>query len=153
MVTVSSGFHRTVGTIDLDDLNWARRRYRRWAAYSQSKLANLLFALELQRRLTAGRLAGQAVAAHPGTRPPTCRATWAAPSPMLAGAIANRLLAQSAEMGALPTLYAATADLPGGGLVGPGGFQRLRGHPALEWPRAPPATPTSPAGCGTSPRR
>ncbi len=65
VVTVSSLAHRQ-GTIDFDDLNWERRSYRRWAAYSQSKLANLLFTLELQRRLTDAGSAVRATAAHPG---------------------------------------------------------------------------------------
>ena len=65
VVTVSSGAHRG-GSISLDDLNWQRRRYQRWAAYQQSKLANLLFTLELQRRLTAAGSPIRALAAHPG---------------------------------------------------------------------------------------
>jgi NAD(P)-dependent dehydrogenase (short-subunit alcohol dehydrogenase family) len=65
VVTVSSGAHRA-GKIDLEDLNWERRRYRRWPAYGQSKLANLLFTAELQRRLAAAGSEVRAVAAHPG---------------------------------------------------------------------------------------
>src|SRR5437879_4298080 len=65
VVTVSSPAHRT-GKIDLDDLNWERRRYMRWPAYGQSKLANLLFTLELQRRLNSVGSGLRAVAAHPG---------------------------------------------------------------------------------------
>jgi NAD(P)-dependent dehydrogenase (short-subunit alcohol dehydrogenase family) len=63
VVTVSSGAHRS-GRIVIEDLNWERRRYRAWAAYGQSKLANLLFTLELQRRLTAAGSSVRAYAAH-----------------------------------------------------------------------------------------
>src|SRR3954453_1968850 len=65
VVTVSSGAHRA-GKINLEDLSWERRRYRRWPAYGQSKLANLLFTAELQRRLAAAGSDVRAVAAHPG---------------------------------------------------------------------------------------
>ncbi len=74
VVTVSSGLHRS-GTIVLDDLNWERRSYSDTGAYGASKLANLLFALELQRRLTAAGSTVRSMAAHPGTRPPTCSRT------------------------------------------------------------------------------
>jgi NAD(P)-dependent dehydrogenase (short-subunit alcohol dehydrogenase family) len=130
VVTVSSGAHRA-GSIRLDDLNWERGRYQRWLAYGQSKLANLLFTLELQRRLAASGSAVRAVASHPG---------WAATnlqhhteSRLQDGlmAIGNRIWAQSDDMGALPTLYAATQDIPGGSYVGPDGFGEQRGHPRL----------------------
>ena len=130
VVTVSSGAHR-IGKIRLDDLNWERGEYKSWPAYGQSKLANLLFTLELQRRLTAAGSPVRALAAHPG---------WAATN--LQGrtenrvqdkllAVANKVWAQSDEMGALPTLFAATQDLPGAAFVGPDGFQEQRGHPTL----------------------
>jgi NAD(P)-dependent dehydrogenase (short-subunit alcohol dehydrogenase family) len=130
VVTISSFAHRT-GRIRLDDLNWERGRYQRWLAYGQSKLANLLFTLELQRRLAEAGSSVRAVAAHPG---------WAATN--LQGhtedriqdallAVANRFWAQSDEMGALSTLYAATEDIPGGSYVGPDGWQEQRGHPRL----------------------
>ncbi len=130
VVTVASGAHRA-GSIRLDDLNWERGRYQRWLAYGQSKLANLQFTLELQRRLTEAGSDVRAVAAHPG---------WAATnlqhhteSRLQDGfmAIGNRLWAQSDQMGALPTLYAATQDIPGGSYVGPDGFAEQRGHPRL----------------------
>jgi NAD(P)-dependent dehydrogenase (short-subunit alcohol dehydrogenase family) len=130
VVTVSSGAHRA-GSIRLDDLNWERGRYQRWLAYGQSKLANLLFTLELQRRLAAAGSDVRAVAAHPG---------WAATnlqhhteSRLQDGlmAIGNRIWAQSEDMGALPTLYAATQDIPGGSYVGPDGLGEQRGHPRL----------------------
>lgn len=128
VVTVSSVAHR-LGRIDLDDPNWERRRYDRWLAYGQSKLANLMFAYELQRRLAGEGSAVVSVAAHPG---------YAATDLMshtesvrdLVMALGNRLLAQDADQGALPTLYAATADIVPGAFYGPDGFLGLHGHPA-----------------------
>ncbi|MGO4614068.1 oxidoreductase [Nocardia sp. 2YAB30] len=127
IVTVSSGAHQ-MGRIDLDDLNWERRRYQRWAAYAQAKLANLMFARELQRRLTAAGATKLSVAAHPGyaatelqshTESFQDKVMW----------LGNRLLAQSAAMGALPTLYAATTDIQPGGYYGPTGLGGMRGYP------------------------
>jgi NAD(P)-dependent dehydrogenase (short-subunit alcohol dehydrogenase family) len=135
VVVVSSGLHRS-GKIDLDDLNWERRRYRAWGAYSQSKLANLLFVLELERRLTAAGSAPRAVAVHPGYAATNLQGHTGNPVANLAGAVGNRLIAQSATMGALPTLYAATADVAGGTYIGPDGFQNLRGHPSVNSPAA-----------------
>jgi NAD(P)-dependent dehydrogenase (short-subunit alcohol dehydrogenase family) len=127
VVIVASGAHRGA-KIDFDDLN-SERGYSRFRAYGQSKLANLLFLLELQRRLEAAGSPVGAHAAHPG---------WAATNLQshtgnrvvngLMG-VGNRLVAQSDEMGALPTLYAATRELPGGSYSGPGGWQEMRGHP------------------------
>jgi NAD(P)-dependent dehydrogenase (short-subunit alcohol dehydrogenase family) len=134
VVTVASGAHR-MGRIDFDDLQ-GQRRYRKWRAYGQSKLANLLFAFELQRRADAAATSLRSVAAHPG---------YAATNLQLAGPrmqgsslaergnlLLNRVLAQSDEKGALPTLYAATRpDLPGGVYVGPDGPWEMRGNPTL----------------------
>lgn len=131
IVTVSSTMHRG-GAIDFDDLQ-SERKYSRWGAYSQSKLANLMFCFELQRRAVEADSALRSMAAHPG---------YAATNLQAAGtdrfyerwfmAIGNRLFAQSAEMGALPTLYAATfPDLPGGTYVGPGGRSEQRGYPKV----------------------
>jgi len=133
VVVVSSDVHRN-GKIDLDDLNWERRSYKPWAAYSQSKLANLLFVLELERRLAEGGSAVRATAAHPGYAATNLQGRTANPIFNLAGAIGNRLFAQSDTMGALPTLFAATADIPGGTYIGPDGFRRLRGYPAFDVP-------------------
>jgi NAD(P)-dependent dehydrogenase (short-subunit alcohol dehydrogenase family) len=131
VVTVSSALHRT-GTINFDDLQ-GERKYKRWGAYGQSKLANLMFCFELQRRSVEAGSALLSMAAHPG---------YAATNLQAAGtdrfyerwymAIGNKLFAQSAEMGALPTLYAATVpDLPGGTFVGPGGRGEQRGYPKV----------------------
>jgi NAD(P)-dependent dehydrogenase (short-subunit alcohol dehydrogenase family) len=130
VVTVSSGAHRT-GRIRLDDLNWEKGNYQRWRAYGQSKLANLLFTLELQRRLDEAGSKLRALAAHPGYAATNLQSRTQNIVQNTIMAITNKLLAQSEEMGALPTQYAATQDLPGGSYVGPDGFQEQRGHPAL----------------------
>jgi NAD(P)-dependent dehydrogenase (short-subunit alcohol dehydrogenase family) len=130
VVTVASGAHRG-GYISLDDLNWQRRRYRRWAAYQQSKLANLLFTLELQRRLTAAGSAVRAVAAHPGYAATNLQFRSESRLEDRVMAIGNRLIAQTDEAGARPTLYAASQDLPGASYVGPDGLGEHRGYPRL----------------------
>src|SRR5436190_3417336 len=130
VVTVSSGAHRT-GKIDLDDLNWERRDYQRWRAYGQSKLANLLFTLELQHRLDDAGSEIRALAAHPGYSATKLQQRTESLIQNTVMWVTNHLIAQSEEMGALPTLYAATQDLPGGSYVGPDGFMEQRGHPTL----------------------
>jgi NAD(P)-dependent dehydrogenase (short-subunit alcohol dehydrogenase family) len=135
VVTVSSHLHRS-GTMHFDDLQ-GERKYSRWGAYGQSKLANLMFCFELQRRATeAGGRAGApllSVAAHPGYA--STNLQFAATDRFYEkaiGWIGNRVIAQSADMGALPTLYAATVpDLPGGTFVGPGGRSQQRGYPTV----------------------
>ncbi len=132
VTTVSSGLHRN-GRIDLDDLLWERRRYRAWAAYGQSKLANLLFTLELTRRAVAAGLPLLATAAHPGIAATALtRDIAAARVPILGGLLlrAARQLSQSPEMGALPLLYAATMpDVAPGDYFGPHGRTEQRGYP------------------------
>jgi NAD(P)-dependent dehydrogenase (short-subunit alcohol dehydrogenase family) len=130
VVTLSSGAHR-IGGLDVADLNWERRRYQRWRAYGQSKLANLLFVLELQRRLAEARSELRAVAAHPGYAATNLQSRTENPLQNAVMAVGNRVFAQSDEMGALPTLYAATQDIPGGSFVGPDGPGEQRGHPRL----------------------
>jgi NAD(P)-dependent dehydrogenase (short-subunit alcohol dehydrogenase family) len=130
VVTVSSSAHR-VGTIDFDDLNWERKPYRAWRAYGQSKLANLLFTAELQRRLAAVGSSVLATAAHPGYAATNLQFHSQRRVLDLIGAVGNRLFAQNAEGGALPTLYAALADVPANGFAGPGGFMGQRGAPRL----------------------
>jgi len=133
VVTVSSTAHK-IGHIDFDDLQ-SERAYRRWRAYGQSKLANLLFMFELDRRLRASDADVLSVAAHPGYSATNLQFA-ATPSRIerLGSVVLNRVVAQSAERGALPTLYAATADIPGGSFVGPDGFQEMRGAPTLVKP-------------------
>jgi NAD(P)-dependent dehydrogenase (short-subunit alcohol dehydrogenase family) len=130
VVTVSSGAHR-MGRIRLDDLNWERGGYQRWRAYGQSKLANLLFTLELQRRLQQADSDVRALAAHPGYAATRLQQRTESFVQNAVMAVTNRVLAQSDKMGALPTLYAATQDLPGNSYVGPDGFQEQRGYPKL----------------------
>jgi NAD(P)-dependent dehydrogenase (short-subunit alcohol dehydrogenase family) len=113
VVTVSSSFH-WFGRLNLEDPNWERRRYRRWAAYEQSKLANVLFAYELSRRVPRIR----SYAVHPGYVSTNLMSHTETLLDSIM-AVGNRLFAQSSAMGALPTLYAATADLPTGSFVGP----------------------------------
>ncbi|GIJ44644.1 putative short-chain dehydrogenase/reductase [Virgisporangium aliadipatigenens] len=132
IVTVSSNGHRA-GAIDFGDLNWERRPYRAFPAYAQSKLANLLFTAELQRRLAEAGSPVLATAAHPGMA-----ATGLLDHLERDRSVLYRLrdsvtsrFAQSAEDGALPTLYAAVVDVPGGSYVGPGGFLQGRGAPKL----------------------
>jgi len=129
VVTVASGAHRG-GSISLDDLNWTRRTYQRWAAYQQSKLANLLFTLELQRRLAAADSRVRALAAHPGYAATNLQFRSERGLEDRVMGVANRLFAQTDENGARPTLFAASQDLPGASYVGPDGLAQ-RGHPTL----------------------
>jgi len=130
VVTVSSNAHRA-GRMDFDDLSWERKKYGAWRAYGQSKLANLLFTAELQRRLTEAGSKVLSMAAHPGYAATNLQShSQSRLMEFTMGTLGNRLLAQSAAGGALPTLYAATADLPGNSYVGPSGFAAMRGAPA-----------------------
>jgi NAD(P)-dependent dehydrogenase (short-subunit alcohol dehydrogenase family) len=130
VVTVSSTGHR-MGAIDFDDLNWERKAYKPWRAYGQSKLANLLFTAELQRRLTSVGSSVRATAAHPGYASTNLQFQSGRRSVNIVSRIGNRLLAQDADGGALPTLYAAVADIPGDSFAGPRGFMEQRGAPKL----------------------
>jgi NAD(P)-dependent dehydrogenase (short-subunit alcohol dehydrogenase family) len=133
VVTLTSGAHR-MGHIAFDDLQ-AERGYRRWRAYGQSKLANLLFALELDRRLRAAGSKVKSLAAHPGYAATNLQSAAAPLVDRVVMVVTNAVLAQSAERGALPQLYAATQPgLEGGAFVGPDGFQEQRGHPQLVRP-------------------
>ena len=118
VVTVSSEVHR-IGRISLDDLNWKTRRYSAWLAYGQSKLANLLFTSELQRRLEAAGSPLRALAAHPGYSHTNLQGHSGhkfGDAVMLA---ATRVVSTDADFGARQTLYAASQDLPGDTFVGP----------------------------------
>ncbi|MFZ0041596.1 MAG: oxidoreductase, partial [Solirubrobacteraceae bacterium] len=130
VVTVSSSAHK-VGKIDFDDLNWETRSYKAWRAYGQSKLANLLFTSELQRRLTAAGSPVLANAAHPGYAATNLQFQSGQRLFDVISVIGNRLIAQDENGGALPTLYAAVADVPGNSFAGPGGFMESRGAPKL----------------------
>jgi len=129
VVTVSSTAHR-FGRIDFDDLQ-SERRYSRWRSYGQSKLANLLFTFELDRRLRAAGSRVRATAAHPGYASTHLQTAVSGGVERTVMPLVNRLLAQSAADGALPTLYAAVADVPGGSFAGPSGLGEQRGNPKL----------------------
>jgi NAD(P)-dependent dehydrogenase (short-subunit alcohol dehydrogenase family) len=138
VVVVASAAHRA-GELDVDDLDMDRRGYAPYAAYAQSKLANLLFVAELQRRLTAAGSPLRATAAHPGYTATGIHSgtgnrffTWV-------GHAGNAALGMKPSQGALPMLYAATMDIPGNSYVGPSGFRELLGWPALVG-RAPSAS-------------
>ncbi|AGS66887.1 dehydrogenase [Streptomyces collinus Tu 365] len=132
VVTVSSGAHRMPGNprIHFDNLNLTGE-YAPMKAYSQSKLANLLFTLELQRRLTESNSRVRALAAHPGWAATNLQSHDGSPLRRALLLIGNRLFAQDNRAGALPTLYAAVQDLPGASYVGPDGLGEMRGAPTL----------------------
>ena len=123
VVNVASIAHRG-GRIDLDDLFWERKAYKRWAAYSQSKLANLLFTYELDRRLSKAGASLLSVASHPG---------WTATNLQKYLGLAkvfNPMFAMTPAQGALPSLFAATSDqVTGGDYIGPDGMLEWTGHP------------------------
>ena len=130
VITVSSNNHKA-GRMRFDDLQ-GERRYSRWGAYAQSKLANLLFAFELDRRLKGARSTVMSVAAHPGYSATNLQLSGPPPHERFLMQVSNRLFAQSAEIGALPLLYAASAPgVKGGSYVGPDGAGEMRGHPVL----------------------
>lgn len=133
VVTVASLAHNG-GGLDVDDLHFRRRRYVAGQAYSQSKLANLLFAAELDRRLRAAGDDVISVAAHPGlanTELLTNSMRRRNPLLMMFSIPLNQVFAQDVRKGMLPQLYAATApDVRGGDYYGPGGLAEMRGHPA-----------------------
>ena len=134
VVTLSSQMHRRARTAPLGD-PLVKRRYRRWAVYGETKLANLLFTAELDRRARGADLPVRALAAHPGFA-----GTHLTVNGQLGGTegrvasimdAAVRAIAQPAQAGAWPTLMAATADLPGGTYVGPTGPGEMRGRPGV----------------------
>lgn len=158
VVTMSSQAHR-IGRVDVNDLSWEHRHYRRWGAYVQSKLANLLFTYELARRLAAAVSGRRAVAAHPGYAA-TDLQTHTESIQDHVMKLGNHF-AQSAQMGALPALYAATVtDVANGAYIGPDGPFEQRGYPRVVqssrrsrdvalaralWARSEELTATSPA--------
>jgi NAD(P)-dependent dehydrogenase (short-subunit alcohol dehydrogenase family) len=133
VVTLSSTAHK-MGRINFDNLN-GDRHYFRWNAYGQSKLANLLFALELERRLRAAGSTVKSLAAHPGYAATNLQSTGPPLVDRLVMKVGNAAVAQSDEMGALPILYAATQPgLEGGTYIGPDSFREQRGHPTIVQP-------------------
>ena len=131
VVTIASIAHRR-GAIDFNDLQ-TERPYSGRRAYGQSKLANLMFALELDRRARQQSSRLLSLAAHPGVATTGFLAATEKPGPIAAlGQFAISLLGNSAAVGALPGLYAATVpDVLGGQYWGPDGFKEVRGTPAL----------------------
>lgn len=132
VVTVSSLMHR-VGSMRFDDLH-GRRSYDKWRAYNQSKLANLLFCYELDRRLRVVDADVCSVAAHPGYSATNLQGV----GPQLSGsklaerfyAFTNKVAAQPAHMGAMPSVFAAVGEpVSGGGFYGPEGLGQVRGYP------------------------
>jgi NAD(P)-dependent dehydrogenase (short-subunit alcohol dehydrogenase family) len=132
VVTVSSDLHKR-GRIHWDDLV-GQRRYGRVAFYAQSKFANVLFALELDRRLKAAGVAIKSVLAHPGYTATHLQSSGPSGVLKLFLRFGNRFLAQPAAMGVLPQLYAATAAVESGQFIGPDGENEKKGHPTLVEP-------------------
>lgn len=130
VVTVSSSFHK-IGRVDVDRLG--TERYHRWLAYARSKLANLLFGLELERRSRAASTSMRSIVAHPGYAATNLQfASLSCAPARLFMTVANGVFAMSPEQGALSLLYAATAPVPpGASFVGPGGWTGQHGYPEL----------------------
>lgn len=128
IVTVSSNAHER-GRLDLNDLNWQTRKYRASQAYSDSKLANVLFTFELQRRLARAGSRVRAMAVHPGM----VRTNLFGHRPVQAAifGFVGRFVMQDPEDGARTTLFATTQDIPGGSFIEPDGFAHLRGSPEV----------------------
>ena len=130
VVMVSSQLHR-IGHVRLDDLNWEKRKYNELGAYCDSKLDDLLFAVELQRRLTASGSSVRSIIAHPGI----ATTSLASHARGISGKINNfSFFLNDAEHGALPLLYAATQDVPGASYVGPNGLASIKGYPKVRKP-------------------
>ena len=122
IVNVSSTAHK-IGNLDFDDLNWETRRYNKFRSYGDSKLANLYFTKELQKRLGKQSSVVIVASAHPGAS-----ATELSRHSLFFRVLS--LFVQNSGMGALPTLYAAVApDVRGNDYYGPGGFQEIAGYP------------------------
>jgi len=128
VVVVSSQSHRT-GALDLEDLDWKRRGYGGYRAYCASKLANLLFLAELQRRLTAGGSTLRATGAHPGCTATGITGSTGSGLKTFVGSFGHKLVGMPGWRGALTTVYAATMDLPGNTYIGPHGLREMRGWP------------------------
>jgi NAD(P)-dependent dehydrogenase (short-subunit alcohol dehydrogenase family) len=130
VVTLSSSMHQ-IGRIDLGDLNWETRKYRRWRAYGDSKMANLMFGKELADRLAAAGSTTTSVIAHPGYAATELQGRSETVEDVFMN-LANKVVAQSAAAGALPTLYAATSpDAANGTFYGPTQMFGSRGAPGV----------------------
>ena len=123
IITVSSGSHRA-GKLDFDDLNWEKRKYKKFKTYGDSKIANLYFTYVLQEKLERARSKTIAVASHPGWTGTDLQRHVGLLS------FLNRFFSQGIDMGALPTLYAASApDVKGSDYYGPSGWKEMKGYP------------------------
>lgn len=136
VVSVSSQMHRIARKAPLDDPRVPHGRYQRWPTYGQTKLANLLFTYELDRRLRRAELPVKALAAHPGFASTHLAAngqygTSRGGRASILDATIKAISPNTADQGAWPTLMAATADLPGATYVGPDGFMEWGGHPRV----------------------
>jgi NAD(P)-dependent dehydrogenase (short-subunit alcohol dehydrogenase family) len=133
VVTVSSGLHRR-GRIHFGDLQ-GNQKYSRTAYYSQSKLANVVFALELHRRLRTNGIGLRSVLAHPGYTATNLQSSGPSGLAKVLGKIGNKVMAQDVSMGALPQIYAAAgADVESGQFWGPDGRNESKGYPTLVQP-------------------
>ncbi len=134
VISVASMAHKWTRAMDLEDVNFEHKNYKKWDAYGKSKLANLLFTFELNRRLKKAGAPVIAAAAHPGFSDTNLQFVGPQLEKSAIGGVAmkisNAIFAQPASMGALPTLYAASMnDVDGGDYIGPDGFQQMRGYP------------------------
>lgn len=127
VISVSSMAHR-MGRINFEDFNW-NKRYSKWGAYGQSKLANLLFTSQLDKLFNDSDSSRKAIAVHPGYSDTNLQANSSRGEKSKAMAIANKIFAQSAEQGSLPSLFAITQDVPGNSYIGPDGFLEIKGYP------------------------
>lgn len=130
VITVASLAH-LIGSIDFADINWKHKPYREYRAYGQSKLSNLLFAAELQRRLGNVGSTIISTAAHPGMSATNLMRHERQDLRSRTSEFLIGMITQSEDNGALPTLYAATADIPGNSYVGPRNLMGLRGAPKV----------------------
>jgi NAD(P)-dependent dehydrogenase (short-subunit alcohol dehydrogenase family) len=135
VVTVSSLMH-WMGYVSLRDLNWTSRPYSAWVAYGQSKLANLLFTSELQRRLGAAGSPLRALAAHPGYSHTNLQGRTGRKFGDAVMSVATRALATDADFGARQTLFAAARDVPGNSFIGPSFGTAGRSRPVGRSPLA-----------------
>lgn len=139
IVNVSSAAHH-LGRIRFDDIHW-EKKYSKWGAYGMSKLSNLLFTKELSRRFSRSGETVIVASSHPGYANTALHTKGALMKGSKLGVrsfrLANRIIAQPAFMGALPSLYAATAEgVDQGAYFGPGGFMRMKGWPAPDYPNS-----------------
>ena len=128
VVVISSDAHRSA-KLDLGDLNWDRRAYKPFTAYASSKLANLLFLAELQRRLTASGSTLRAIGSHPGSTATSITGNTGNAFKTWVGSWGHKVAGMPVWKGALTTLYAATMDVPGNTFIGPDGFKEFKGWP------------------------